>query len=169
LPRAGYGIVYEAKKGKIQLHSNLTNAHELAKIFQKPADIRQSCLDNPGELCVIYIPVNMNQPVSEPSHLGQRVGELRVKGPFLFHDPESIGIIFGGAESIFCDYMIAEINCPFNGHNEVILGASDLVGIGKKFLFWQSLQVLQPGQGPENFRADLPQLVRIIVQSSGPP
>lgn len=157
------------KRETMQLHSNLTNPYEIAKVFQKPADIRQSCLDNPGELCIIYIPVNMNQSVSEPGHLGQRVGELRIKGPFLFHDPESIRIIFRSAKSILSDYMIAEINRPFNGHDEVILGASDLVGIGKKLLFWQSLQVLQPGQGPENFRADLPQLVRVIVQSSGPP
>ncbi len=157
------------KKEMIQLHSDPTNSYEMAKVFQKPADIRQPCLDNPEELCVIYIPVNMNESVSEPGHLGQGVGELRIKGPFLFHDPESIGIIFRSAKSIFSDYMIAEINRPFNGHDEVILGASNLVGIGKKLLFWQSLQVLQPGQGPENFRADLPHPVRVIVQSSGPP
>ena len=65
--------------------------------------------------------------------------------------------------------MVAEVNRPFNRHNEVVLGAPNLVGIGKKLLFWQSLQVLQPGQGPENFRADLPHPVRIIIQSSGPP
>lgn len=157
------------RKETIQLHSDPANSYEIAKVLQKAADIRQPCLNNPEKLCVIYIPVNMNQSVSEPGHLGQGVGELRIKGPFLFHDPESISIIFRSAESIFCDYMIAEINRSFNGHNEVILGASDLVGIGKKLPFWESLQVLQPGQGPENFRADLPQLVRIIVQSSGPP
>ena len=111
----------------------------------------------------------MNQSIPEPGHLDQGVGELRIKGPFLFHDPESIRIIFRGAQSIFSDYMIAEVNRSFNGHDEVILSASDLVGIGKKLLFWQSLQVLQPGQGPENFRADLPHLVRVIVQNSGPP
>ena len=151
------------------VYSGCIHSDEIAKVLQKPANIRQPCLDNPGELCVIYIPVNMNQSIPEPGHLDQGVGELRIKGSFLFHDPESIGIIFRSAESIFGDYMIAEINRPFNGHDEVILGASDLVGIGKKLLFWQSLQVLQPGQGPENFRADLPHLVRIIVQSSGPP
>ena len=145
------------------------NAYEITKVFQKPADIRQSCLDDPEEFCVIYVPVNMDQSIPEPGHLDQGVGELRIKGPFLFHDPESIGIIFRSAESIFSDYMIAEINRSFNGHDEVILRASDLVGIGKKLLFWQSLQVLQAGQGPENFRADLPHLVRVIFQSSAPP
>ena len=156
-------------KETTQLHSDPTNSYELAKVFQKPADIGQSCLDNPEKLWVIYIPVNMNQSVSESGHLGQGVGELGIKGPLLFHDPESIGIILRSAESIFGDYMIAEINRPFNSHNEVILGASNLMGIGKKLLFRQSLQVLQPGQGPENFRADFPHLVRVIIQSSGPP
>jgi len=31
-----------------------------------------------------------------------------------------------------CNKMVANINCTFNGYDEVVFGAVDLIGIGKE-------------------------------------
>ncbi len=60
--------------GRIGSDSARIVSDEIPELFQKPADIRQPVLNNPEELRVIDIPINMHQAVPEPGHLNQHPG-----------------------------------------------------------------------------------------------
>ena len=115
-------------------------------------DIGKVFGDNPKNLIIVNVPVDMNKPVSKTNHLDQRFDKFMREGLMFLHYPNGVGIILRRPESILRYDMIAEIHNSLDGHNEVIFGASNFMGIGKKFGFFKGTQFSEPHKGNDDFR-----------------
>jgi len=75
---------------------------------------------------IVYLPVQVNQPVTKAHHPGQGLGKLMLKGTCLLHDLNSISIVLGGRQPILGNEMVTDINYTLDSDDQIVLGTGNL-------------------------------------------
>jgi len=92
---------------------------------------------------IVYLPVQVNQPVTKAHHPGQGLGKLMLKGTCLLHDLNSISIVIGGRQPILGNEMVTDINYTLDSDDQIVLGTGNLVLISEKLSLGEIPQLLE--------------------------
>ena len=140
-----------------------------SEFFQEAPDVGEVLFQDPKNFIIVDVPVDVNKSVSKANHLNQRFSKFVPECLMFQHHLDRVGIILRRPKSIFCYDVVAKIYNPLDGHNEVIFGASNLMGVSKKCGFVEVPELFQPRKAQRDFRSNLSYFVIIILQSGRPP